>query len=222
MCPIWPNVVWALDFPFDQTADGRPAQAAQCDRRYSRGVRGPSTSTDPSTSTVSSAASNVSPASRGLPGLDPLRSRAGVHRLRRRRLVPVQRHRHCVHRPPWLAVAERLDRVLRRPTTRRVPQRPTLRLGPGGQDPPRGLALDYNDNRPHTRPTADLAPPSSSKPGSTNSSYNTHSNWTSSWGPLSVGIRRQTVELGCCPATSSARGPAEATQFVVCDRSSRA
>lgn len=153
MCPIWPNVVWALDFPFDQTADGRPAQAAQCDRRYSRGVRGPSTSTDPSTSTVSSAASNVSPATRELPGLDPLRSRAGagVHRLRRRRLVPVQRHRHCVHRPPRLAVVGRLDRVLRRPTTRRVPQRPTLRLGPGGQDPPRGLAHRLQrQSAPHT------------------------------------------------------------------------
>ena len=33
ICPIRPNVVWALDFQFDQTSDGQNAQAPQRHRR---------------------------------------------------------------------------------------------------------------------------------------------------------------------------------------------
>jgi putative transposase len=36
MCPIRPNVVWALDFQFDQTADGRQLKLLNVIDEYSR------------------------------------------------------------------------------------------------------------------------------------------------------------------------------------------
>ena len=40
MCPIRPNVLWALDFQFDQTTDGQDPEAAQRHRRVHPGVPG--------------------------------------------------------------------------------------------------------------------------------------------------------------------------------------
>ena len=61
MCPIAPNVVWALDFQFDQTADGRILKLLNVIDEFTREAR--SMSTDRSTPMVSSAVSTASPLS---------------------------------------------------------------------------------------------------------------------------------------------------------------
>ena len=63
---------------------------------------------------------------------------ARVHRFRGGRLVSLQRHRHGVR--PGIPLAERLDRIVQRPLTRRALARTTLRLPTRGPGPPRGLA----------------------------------------------------------------------------------
>ncbi len=50
-CPIRPDVVWALDFQFDQTADGRNLKLLNVIDEYSRDAW-PSTSSVPSTPTA--------------------------------------------------------------------------------------------------------------------------------------------------------------------------
>ena len=51
MCPIRPNVVWALDFQFDQTTDGRMLKLLNVIDEYTRESAWPSTWTAPSTPT---------------------------------------------------------------------------------------------------------------------------------------------------------------------------
>ena len=96
MCPIRPNVVWALDFQFDQTSDGRMLKLLNVVDEFTREAW-PPTSTAPSTPTGWSAPRSPGQGARSA-RLCPLRPRSRVHRLRGGRLVPVQRHRHRVHR----------------------------------------------------------------------------------------------------------------------------
>ncbi len=120
-CPIRPNVVWALDFQFDQSSDGRTLKFLNVlDEFHPRGPR--------HRHRTLHRRRGCGPMSRALgdrargAGLRPLRPRPRVHRPRPRvhrprggRLVPLQRHRHRhrhrVHRP-GVPVAERLDREL--------------------------------------------------------------------------------------------------------------
>jgi hypothetical protein len=56
-------------------------------------------------------------AERGAPRYVRFESMARVHRLCGGRLVPVQRHRHRLHRP-GITVAERVDRIVQRTASR--------------------------------------------------------------------------------------------------------
>ena len=149
MCPIRPNVVWALDFQFDQTTDGRMLKLLNVIDEFTREAL--AIDVDRSIDADGVVALPRPPGRRAWrTGLRALRPRPRVHRLRRGRLVPLQRHRHGLHRP-GLAVAERLDRVVQRPAARRAPERPALRHA--SSRPRSSLEdwrIDYNINRPHS------------------------------------------------------------------------
>jgi putative transposase len=95
MCPIRPNVVWAMDFQFDQTRDGGMLKVLNVVDEFTR----------------EALASDVARS------IDADGVVATLDRLRGGRLVPIQRHRHRVHRP-GITVAERLDREFQRTDAR--------------------------------------------------------------------------------------------------------
>ena len=184
MCPIRPNVIWAMDFQFDQTSDGRMLKLLNVDRRVH--PRGPGHRRRTLHRRRRRGPLPRAPGRRARrSGLRPLRPRPRVHRLRGGRLVPVQRHRHRLHRPR-LAVAERLDRELQRPDARRAPQRPAVRQPARGQGPHRGLEDRLQHATGPTARTAGSPRSSSSRPGSTNKHTSSHSGWISYRGPLTT------------------------------------
>ena len=87
MSPIRPNVIWAMDFQFDTTADGRTVKMLNVLDEFTREA------------------------------LRALRQRSRIRGTRRARLVPIQQRRYTSHRSR-LAMAERLDRIVQRQTTR--------------------------------------------------------------------------------------------------------
>ena len=125
-CPIRPNVIWALDFQFDQTANGRNLKLLNVIDEYSRECLAIDVERAIDADGVVACLERLAARARH-PGLRPLRSRTRVHRLCRVRLVPVQRNRDNLHRSGQ-PMAERLDRIVQRPAPRRAPQRPALRL----------------------------------------------------------------------------------------------
>ena len=100
--PIRPNVVWALDFQFDQTADGRMLKLLNVIDEYTRECLAIDVGRSIDADGVVRCLDRLAARPRSS-GLRPFRPRARVHRLRGGRLVPVQRHRHHLHRPriPW-------------------------------------------------------------------------------------------------------------------------
>jgi len=124
MCPIVPNALWAMDFQFDTTADGRMLKLFNLVDEYTREcpvivVADPSTPTrswPPWTDSPSREAFRPTYASTTAPSssLPPWLTGAGSTAS------------HRLHRP-WFPVAERLDRVVQRPSARRVPQRLAVR-----------------------------------------------------------------------------------------------
>ena len=94
MCPIAPNVIWAMDFQFDQTSDRRTMKLLNIIDEFTRESASPSTSNAPSTPTASSTGLDRLALERGAPCLPALRQRARVRRPCAGRLVPVQRRRH--------------------------------------------------------------------------------------------------------------------------------
>jgi putative transposase len=109
-CPIRPNVVWALDFAFDQTSDGRMLKLLNVIDEYSREALAIDTERSIDADAVVACLERLA-AGRGAPRLRTLRPRTRVRRLYGRRLVPFQRHQHRVHRSGQ-PLAERLDREL--------------------------------------------------------------------------------------------------------------
>ena len=184
MCPIRPNVVWALDFQFDQTADGQDPQALNIIDEFTRECL----AIDVERSIDADGVVTLPRAPRRRTrraGLRALRQRARVHRLRRGRLVPLQRHRHRLHRP-GITLAERLDRVVQRPPARRATStasastpcsRPRSSSRTGGST---------TTSTGHTARTAGSPRSSSSRPGSTNNSSHSHSEWINNRGPLTT------------------------------------
>ena len=93
MCPIAPNALWALDFQFDTTVDGRTLKLLNIVDEYTREC--PAIVVDRSIDADKVVATlDRLMLDQGRAGLRPLRQRPRVHRPRRRRLVPVQRRRH--------------------------------------------------------------------------------------------------------------------------------
>ena len=97
-CPIRPNVVWALDFQFDQTADGRMFKLLNIIDEFTRECLAIDVERSIDADGVVRCLDRLAERPRRS-GLRALRPRARVHRLRGGRLVPVQRHRHHLHRP---------------------------------------------------------------------------------------------------------------------------
>ena len=144
--------------PVRQTDDGKHAEAVQRHRRVHPGVPGHRWPIAPSTPTASSHCSIVSPpnaaprpicASTTVPSSSPTPLPTGAGST-----APASFHR------PRLTMAERLDRVVQRPTARRVPQRPALRLLLEAQVLIEDWRIDYNMNRPHSA-HGELTPTSS-------------------------------------------------------------
>ena len=123
MCPIRPDALWALDFQFDTTTDGRTVKMLNViDEFTPRECLAIEVARSIDADGVVAVLDRLAIARGRAPAFVPLRQRARVHRSRRGGLVPLQPHRFGVHRPR-LSMAERLDRVLQRPVPRRVPQR---------------------------------------------------------------------------------------------------
>jgi hypothetical protein len=137
MCPIAPNAVWAMDFQFDTTAEGRTLKLLNVVDEYTREcpaiVVGRSIDADSVVATLERLALQ-----RGAPAFVRFDNGPGFIAAAVADWVSVQRCRHRVHRPR-LPVAERLDRVVQRPPARRAAQRLTLRQPPRGQGAHRGL-----------------------------------------------------------------------------------
>ena len=152
MCPIRPNVVWALDFQFDQTADGRTLKLLNVIDEFTRECLTIEVDRSIDADAVVTCLEKITTRATGT-GLPALRQRSRVHRPCCRRLVPVQRGRHLVHRP-GLPLAERLDRELQRSTAGRAPERSALRQPARGPGAHRGLAdrLQQQPTAQRTRP----------------------------------------------------------------------
>jgi putative transposase len=108
MSPIRPNVLWALDFQFDQTRDGRMLKLLNVIDEHTREALATGVERSIDADEVVASLEKIA-GERGFPIY--LRfdiQRFGVHRACRRGLVPLQRRRDAVHRP-GITVAERLD-----------------------------------------------------------------------------------------------------------------
>ena len=109
-----PNHVWALDFQFDQTADGRVLEAAQHRRRAHAGGAGDRGRQAHQRRRHGLHARPDRRLARDGARLHPLRQRARAHGQRAARLVPVLRHGQQLHRARR-TVGEPVRGVVQRP-----------------------------------------------------------------------------------------------------------
>jgi transposase InsO family protein len=133
--PNAPNVVWAMHFQFDQTADGKMLKLLIVTDEFSGEALAIDVKRSIDADDVVTCLERLAD-ERGTPAY--VRPQARVHRLRGGRLMPVQRHQHRAHRPGQ-PVTERLDRELQRPPARRTVARPAVRLTARGEGLHRGL-----------------------------------------------------------------------------------
>ena len=181
MCPIRPNALWAMDFQFDTTVDGRTLKLLNVIDEFTRDAPR-SSSIAPSTPTPSSPSSTASPSNNGSAGLRPVRQRSRVHRARRRRLVPVQRRRSLFIDPgsPWQnAWIESFNGRLRDELLNSWQFDSLLEARVIIED----WRIDYNDNRPHTA-HGDLTPTEFARQWTTPTNPKPHSDWTTQRVPL--------------------------------------
>jgi putative transposase len=138
MSPIRPNVIWAMDFQFDTTADGRTLKMLNVVDEFTREAL----AIDVDRSINADGVVDV---------LDRLALQRGAPHYVRFDNGP-EFMAHAVHdwcrfnragslHRSWLAVAERLDRVVQRPAPRRTAQLMALRLATGSPRDHRRLAL---------------------------------------------------------------------------------
>ena len=171
MSPIRPNVIWAMDFQFDTTADGRTMKMLNVIDEFTREA-------------LAIEVDRSIDADGVVDVLDRLALKHGAPHYVRfdngpefvahavQRLVPIQQRRFTFHRSR-LAMAERLDRVVQRPATRRTAQLVALRLAARSPRDHRRLALrlqrqqtPLRPRRTHpnrVRPTVDHDPPTPSR-----------------------------------------------------------
>ena len=147
----WPNHVWALDFQFDQTADGRVLKLLNSVDEHTREalaiVAARSITADATASTLEGIVARPRDGS----CVHPLRLRARAHGQHPARLVPVLRHRQQLHRARR-AVGEPIRRVVQRPAARRVPGRRAVRQPARGAGAARGLADRVQHEAPAQQP----------------------------------------------------------------------
>ena len=156
--------LWALDFQFDTTVDGRTLKLLNIVDEFTREcpaiVVDRSIDADKVVATLDRLARE-----RGAPGVRAVRQRTRVHRARGRGLVPVQRRRQRVHRSR-LTMAERLDRDRFNGRLRdELLNGWQLRQPPRSPSPHRRLAHRLQHATDPTPPTATSPRPSSPKPG---------------------------------------------------------
>ena len=148
MCPIRPNVMWAMDFQFDATVDGRTIKMLNVIDEFTREVLAIEVDRSIDADDVVDVLDRLGTQRRGA-ALRAVRQRSQVRGTRRGGLVPIQQCRFAVHRSGF-AVAERLDRVVQRPARNELLngwQFDSLREARVIIEDWR---IDYNDNRPHT------------------------------------------------------------------------
>ena len=96
MCPIRPNVVWALDFQFDQTSDARMLKLLNVIDEYTRECLAIDVERSIDTDGVVRCLDRIA-AERGAPKYLRFDNGPEFIAVSRGRLVPVQQHRHGVH-----------------------------------------------------------------------------------------------------------------------------
>ena len=138
MCPIRPNVVWALDFQFDQTADGRMLKLLNVIDEYTRECLAIDVDRSIDADGVVGCLERLA-AERGAPAY--VRFDHGPE------FIAYAVADWCrfngtdtVFIDPGSPWQNAWIEIVQRPPTRRVPQRPALRLPARGPGPPRGLA----------------------------------------------------------------------------------
>ncbi len=117
MCPIRPNVIWAMDFQFDTLADGRTIKLLNIIDEYTRECLAIEIGRSIDADQVVAVLDTLALTRGGAPVYVRFDNGPRIRRPRRTRLVPIHRHRSLVHRPRF-AMAERLDRIVQRSTTR--------------------------------------------------------------------------------------------------------
>ncbi len=114
-----PNTVWAVDFQFDSTTDGRPVKIVSIVDEHTRECLGGLVERSVTSEHLITELDRLA-AARGYPAVlrcdnGPELACAAMSRLGRRA------HRPVVH-PARPALAQRLHRIVQRPTPRRVPE----------------------------------------------------------------------------------------------------
>nr|WP_312028748.1 DDE-type integrase/transposase/recombinase [Gordonia paraffinivorans] len=120
MCPIRPNAIWAMDFQFDTTADGRTIKMLNVIDEFTREALAIHVDRVINADGVVDVLDRLA-LIHGPPCYVRFDNGPEFRRSRRQRLVPIQRHRITIHRPR-LPMAERLDRIVQRPPARRAAQ----------------------------------------------------------------------------------------------------
>ena len=126
MSPIRPNVIWAMDFQFDTTADGRTLKMLNVIDEFTREALAINVDRSIDADGVVDVLDRLA-LQRGAPTYVRFDNGPEFVAHAVQRLVPIQQRRFAIHRSR-LAVAERLDRIVQRPATRRTAQLVALRL----------------------------------------------------------------------------------------------
>jgi putative transposase len=139
-CPIRPNVLWALDFQFNQTTDARTLKLFNVIDEYTR--ERPAILVDRNIDTDKVATLDRIAAERGAPKY--IRCDNGPE------LIAAAVADWCRFNTSNLTVAERMDRELQRPAPRRGPRRRAVRLLARGTRRDRRLADRLQHEPPHS------------------------------------------------------------------------
>jgi len=138
MSPIRPNALWALDFQFDVTVDGRTLKMLNIVDEFTRECPAIVVERNIDADLVVATLERLV-LERGAPAFVRFDNGPEFHCLRRGRLVPLQRHQLDLHRPRF-TLAERLDRILQRAGYATSCSTAGSSTAVGGQGPHRGLA----------------------------------------------------------------------------------
>jgi putative transposase len=156
MCPIRPNVLWAMDFQFDTTADGRTIKMLNVIDEFTRECLAIEVDRSIDADHVVAVLDRLALERGGPPVYVRMDNGPELVASRHRGLVPVQRHRQRVHRSR-LAVAERVDRVVQRPLRDELLNGWQFDSLLEARVIIEDWRIDYNWNRPHTA-HGDLTP----------------------------------------------------------------